>query len=77
MADGMQRFRGRVLIVISGRDLTAQEFEDAVAGSALWRTLLSGHSVTRRYLAASDHTFSRRDWRDQVAAWTVEWLKSW
>jgi hypothetical protein len=76
MADGLRRFRGRVLIIISGRDLTAGEFEDAAA-TPTWRRLLGAERITRRRLAEADHTFSRRIWRDQVAAWTSEWLKSW
>jgi exosortase A-associated hydrolase 1 len=77
MADGLQRFQGRVLLVISGDDLTAQEFEDAVATSGQWQGLVADERVTRRYLADGDHTFSRRAWRDQVASWTIEWLESW
>ena len=25
----------------------------------------------------ADHTFSRREWRDQVANWTTDWVRSW
>lgn len=77
MGEDLRRFRGRVLIILSGRDLTAKEFEDAVAASSLWRELLRAERVTRHRLTSSDHTFSRRAWRDQVAAWTIDWLKSW
>ena len=33
--------------------------------------------VTRRELAGANHTFSRRVWRDAVAGWTLEWLRTW
>ena len=77
MADGLARFSGQVLFILSGRDLTAQEFKDSIAGSAQWRRLLASIAVARRDLADADHTFSRREWRDQVAGLTVEWLNSW
>lgn len=77
MRDAFFRFNGRVLLVMSGRDLTAKEFLSAVASSADWQKRLRLPTVTRRDLAAADHTFSRREWRDQVAAWTRDWVRSW
>jgi len=47
MEDALRRFRGRVLLILSGDDLTAQEFKDVVARSRRWRQLLSGDRVTR------------------------------
>ena len=76
MEGALRRFQGRVLLVLSGNDLTAQEFKDVVAKSRRWRRLLSGDRVTRRDLPDANHTFSRRDWRDQVARWTEAWVKS-
>lgn len=75
MAQGLERFGGPALLVISGRDLTAREFEDDAAASPLWRRLLAAETLTRRDLPAADHTFSRQAWREQVAAWTVEWVR--
>jgi len=74
MADGLQRFKGWVLLILSGDDLTAAEFRDAVKASRRWRRLLAQPRVTVQEFPAANHTFSRRDWRDQVAAWTREWL---
>ena len=76
MASGFSRFRGRTMIIISGADLTGREFEDMAATPA-WRKLLRGGNVTRQTLPQADHTFSRPDWRDQVASWTSEWLRRW
>ena len=75
MAAGLQRYRGPALLIISGRDLTAREFEDAAAESETWCRLLGEPRVLRCDLAAADHTFSRRAWRDKVAAWTLDWLQ--
>ncbi len=76
MLDGFRRFQGRVLVVLSGDDLTAREFKDMVAGSMTWRRLLAGRNVTRRDLPEANHTFSRAVWRDQVARWTIDWIRS-
>lgn len=74
MAQGLADFKGPVGLIISGRDLTAREFEDA-AGDPLWRRLLADERVSRHDLPSADHTFSRRVWRDSVASWTLAWLE--
>ncbi|MDZ7829159.1 MAG: hydrolase 1, exosortase A system-associated [Halofilum sp. (in: g-proteobacteria)] len=76
MADGLERFRGPVLCVLSGNDLTAAEFRDTVAASARWRGLMEDDRVRRVELAAADHTFSRRAWRDEVTRHTGEWVEA-
>ena len=77
MEEGLRRFRGRLLLILSGNDLVAQEFKTLVAGSRRWSALLEERRVTRRDLSEANHTFARREWRDQVAQWTAEWLGSW
>jgi len=77
MRDGLAKFRGRVLFILSGDDLTAGEFKDLIAVSRGWKKLLRAPRVQRRDLAEANHTFSRRTWRDQVASWTKEWIGSW
>ncbi|NHZ91351.1 hydrolase 1, exosortase A system-associated [Massilia sp. CCM 8733] len=77
MQAGLARFRGKVLLIISGADLTAQEFLDTAAGSAQWQGLLAAPRVSRQTLLEADHTFSRRVWKDQVLDWTGDWLRSW
>lgn len=75
MEDAMQRFRGKVLLILSGNDLTAQEFKDVVARSRHWRRLLAGDRATRFDLPEANHTFAQREWRSQVERWTEEWVK--
>jgi uncharacterized protein len=77
MAEGLSRFKGKILLILSGRDLTAQEFNAVVRASNRWGELLSAGRVQRRDLPEADHTFSRREWRDQVIAWTAAWVRSW
>ena len=76
MAAGWRGFKGRVLLILSGQDLTAKEFLDTVARSGDWQKMLRAPRVTRHDLAAADHTFSRREWRDQVTRWTAAWMGS-
>jgi exosortase A-associated hydrolase 1 len=77
MFTGLSRFGGRLLLITSGNDLTAQEFLDVVNGSPEWQKLLASPRVSRLDLPGATHTFSRREWRDQVAVWTKEWIQSW
>ena len=77
MADGMRQFKGRVLLILSGNDITAQEFEDVASGSKSWGRLLADARVTRHKLSEATHTFSTRAWRDQVAVWTADWVRAW
>jgi len=77
MAEGFARFEGRVLLILSGDDLTAREFSDVSDASKPWRRLLASPRVTRYLLDGATHTFSRREWRDQVARWTADWVRSW
>jgi uncharacterized protein len=74
MAEGLARFKGQVLLILSGNDLTAKEFSDMAASSKRWRRLLESPRVARHRLADANHTFSRAEWRDQVARWTSSWL---
>lgn len=76
MADGLAKFTGPVLLIMSGQDLTAREFEDLARSSETWRRLLFEPRVSRRELQAADHTFSRREWHDKVVAWTAEWIRN-
>lgn len=73
MAEGFARYEGPVLLVMSGNDLTAREFEEAAKASARWRALLARPGVARFDLPEADHTFSRKEWREELMRRTVEW----
>jgi exosortase A-associated hydrolase 1 len=77
MQGALTRFKGRVLVVLSGADLTAQEFAELSHRSGPWQRLLGTPRFTRRQIDKADHTFSRRPWQDQVSNWTRDWLRSW
>ncbi len=77
MQAGLARFNGRVLLIFSGADLTAKEFLDMAGSSPQWQRLLGTERVSQQTIDAADHTFSRRIWKDQVARWTGDWLRTW
>jgi exosortase A-associated hydrolase 1 len=77
MAYGLRRFKGPVLLILSGNDLTASEFSAVTGQSREWRRLLASPRMTRQFLAQATHTFSSREWREQVACWTASWMRSW
>jgi exosortase A-associated hydrolase 1 len=75
MRECLRQFTNPVLLILSGRDLTADEFKETVKGDPEWQSLLSEVRVTRHDFAEADHTFSSAAWRDQVAEWTSIWVK--
>ena len=74
MYAALTRFDGRILVLLSGADLTAQEFADLDSGPGPWRRLLEAPRVTRHRLDGADHTLSRREWQSQATQWTRAWL---
>jgi uncharacterized protein len=67
-------FGGKTLLILSGQDLTAREYEARVAESTEWRAWLASDRVMVKRLPEADHTFARARWRDQVSLWTTEWV---
>lgn len=74
MLAGLSRFTGPVLLILSGNDLTAKEFVSVTGSDSGWTRRLSASDVTRHDLIEATHTFSTREWRDQVAEWTTAWV---
>jgi exosortase A-associated hydrolase 1 len=77
MYDGLSRFQGRTLLILSGDDLTAREFADLLASSPAWRALGSQPGLSQVDVAEANHTFSRAIWREQVSRISAQWLASW
>jgi len=76
IAAGLERFEGEALIILSENDLVAKEFADASESMERLRRALQGSRVRRASIAEATHTFSSRRWRDDVAARTVQWVRS-
>lgn len=75
MRECMRRFKYPILLILSGRDLTADEFKEAVKSDPEWQRILEDNRISRYDLIEADHTFSSSVWRDQVAVWTLTWVK--
>lgn len=76
MALGWQRFGGPTLLVLSGDDYTAREFEEHVRQDDEWRRAIVRTGVTKRPIPGVDHTFSSAAAKAQVADLTLAWLKT-
>jgi hypothetical protein len=74
MAIAWQTYRGRMLLMISGRDYTAKEFLDYVREDADWTGALERPGLERRDLPDADHTCSERDERLRMQLSIIEWL---
>lgn len=59
MRTGIEQFEKPLLLVQSGRDLTADEFRALCEGDATWQRALARNSVEVVNIIGADHTFSR------------------
>ncbi|NND60392.1 MAG: hydrolase 1, exosortase A system-associated [Gammaproteobacteria bacterium] len=62
-----------VLVILSGQDLTAQEFIQ-VCEQPQWRDWIHSERVTVEHLPDANHTFSRPADKQAVARLTTDWL---
>lgn len=74
MAAAWQAFQGRLLLVLSGRDLTAREFELVRDADTRWTQSLQARSCRLERLPEADHTFSDAASRQRLEALCTEWL---
>lgn len=75
MLEGLRRYRGRALFIVSGNDLTGQEFVALAERDAAWRRACRMPGRRRETLPGANHTFSTRAWRDRAADWTARWVR--
>ncbi len=71
MLEGLERFRGECLFIISEQDLTAQEFLGLAEHDKHWRKQIARPEVSLHRIVGADHTFSRNEWAQQVSEVTV------
>jgi exosortase A-associated hydrolase 1 len=73
----LRTFRGPMLLILSGADLTAREFTALADNDARWRVLLAAPRVRQALLPQANHTFGRAAWRDEVASLCSDWITTW
>lgn len=71
---GLLAFQGRTLLILSGKDLTAGEFESAVLNDTAMRHWRNDARLTLRTVQNANHTYSRREWRDHIHRHVLDWL---
>lgn len=76
MLAGLQSFQHRILLVISGDDLTASEFLELVKSSRDWQNSIEKKVERTHTLPEANHTFSSEKWRSEVEQTSFEWVKS-
>jgi exosortase A-associated hydrolase 1 len=74
MRAGFQRFTQPVLLLMSGNDLTAQEFRDLCSANADWAKLCARPTLRTVELKDADHTFSSRVSLNEATGRCLEWL---
>ncbi|MBN8507277.1 MAG: hydrolase 1, exosortase A system-associated [Burkholderiales bacterium] len=75
VAEGLRRFQGRSLLLMSGFDLIAREFDEVTSASRAWAGLLAGERIRRVDIEGADHTFSREVWKNAAADTVARWLE--
>ncbi len=76
MAAGWRQFSGPMLLILSGDDLVAKEFEAVSSTAPEWQGLRSQTRVQTITMPAANHTFARAQWRDEVAAATAAFVRA-
>ena len=76
LAESVQHFRGRVLIILSRKDSGARAFKHAASLSLRWRRALASKRVQTHELPEANHSLRRPEWRNEAATLTIEWLRA-
>jgi exosortase A-associated hydrolase 1/exosortase A-associated hydrolase 2 len=76
VAEGLRRFQGRSLLLMSEFDLIAREFDEVTSASRAWAGLLTSERIRRVNIEGADHTFSREVWKNAAADTVARWLES-
>lgn len=74
MLDGLKRFQGHILLMMSGQSLTALEFDELTEGSAEWRKALKSAHIERVDIEDADQVFSTVEARGKTLVAARAWL---
>ncbi len=66
MLKGLELFKGKTQLILSGNDLTAQEFKAIVSADKGWKKAVSKRIVQSREIKSATHTFSSIVWRNEI-----------
>ena len=74
MRKGLQNYTGKVMIILSGNDLTASEFSDLIKNDKHWNILSNRSQVQQAHVSDANHTFSANIWRHKVGQLSSMWV---
>ncbi|MCC7596266.1 hydrolase 1, exosortase A system-associated [Janthinobacterium sp. FW305-129] len=77
MLRALTQFQGKVLLILSGDDLGAREWQALLAGDPAWRAVAARAQWTQAQVAGANHTFASAAWRGAVEQRCAQWLQSW
>jgi exosortase A-associated hydrolase 1 len=76
MLSAMQRLDCPMLLLLSGEDLTAAEFERQFYNHTPWQRAQRGKQILVQRHAQADHTFSTRAWKHWAATVSADFVRS-
>ncbi|GAB5450525.1 MAG: hydrolase 1, exosortase A system-associated [Halioglobus sp.] len=76
MLDGLRRFDGPVLFIMSGQSMISQEFDQLVRTDKAWAAAYGKSDHQRIDLPEADQTFSSVDARERVNRALLDWVRS-
>ena len=76
MLQSMRRFDGEICLILSGNDLTADEFRQLLRDNQGWAKLADGKFGQRTELEQANHTLASARWRGEVERVTREWIEA-
>lgn len=75
MREGIKRFRGHVLLLMSGKSLVSKEFDELLKSESAWREAMTRPtSVMRHDLPDADQAFSSVEARDKIISIAEQWF---
>lgn len=76
MAMAWQKFPGQILLILSGDDYTAKEFQEFASADPAWKSYLGHARLQHCVVPGVDHTFSCAASRLQAEQVTLTWIAS-
>ncbi len=76
MLERARHYPGRMLVVLSGQDLVAQQFRQLAQQDRRWKEVLERDGVEVCSFPAADHTFSQLEHRRALEQCLARWLGS-
>lgn len=73
----LTQFQGKVLLILSGDDLGAREWQALLHGDGAWRAVAARAQWTQAQVDGANHTFASAAWRGEVEQLCARWLQSW